>query len=1112
MEPRLWIENFLSRVLRKHHEVRYLTGLYAWLSWWIAAVLFAGLVSFLLPLFRDAILIASLVFLVPLIHVVYRYFIREWVAGFGLDDAALLVESQHPELANALINSNQLKRHLETHEKDRDFSRPMIGELLQRTQGQIRDMDPGAPIDRGPLGRSRNWFLGLAAGAVLITWLIPGIWERGLGGGGARLLQATGSGSAGHPGTAKAPQGADLDYRVENLTLTFNYPAYTRLTSETRPASNGAIEALPGTEVQVNASINLPSKGGELVLNEKDHLSMRREGGEKLAGRFLVKEGGHYQLRIHGTDGNKYLLPSRYPITLMEDKAPTIVLFLSNPKPVYFETAKVQMFYESRDDFGLSQIDLVYYQNGKIFRIPVKTLKMQETSVQGGYTWELGAMGFHSGDRIQYYLEVKDNDNVFGPNTGQSETFSFSIFDSRKEMEDLIALQDELTEQIIALLAQNLVKGEAIQSRATSGPEDWKDLFASNIDQTIQVVRLAQRIADRAEDVENFPPPYLTLLQNVISGLTQIREEQIKALEDIHKETGKPTPVALSLSPPAALHGRLVSHLERDILFLVKMTNRQKMDQVMDLEKQLSELTETLREEFEKIAGKKAPMNPSEIRAKMDSIRQTLQKIMDQLSRQNQTRPDEFLNPNAFKSLNMEEFSAALDRISKMADEGKIDQALEELKKITEDLRTLANHLNQADQQMDNLVDTQLMEKIDESIRKLDRLEQDEKKLIEETGKINQSLREAQSQNYQEAIQEFFQELEQLVGQIQDIFEQDREFLQAHPAMKQLHDLMDRQTGIEEKIRRLGQKTVDSNLTGDLEQNFQSLNQSRRDLTELNREMDSLRVRHFEEFKSEIPHLQDNYRTLKEMAQLKDLNEFNNLFRNTYPEVFRLQNNLRTTPNRKEDIADQVDEDLRQVTRLNGEISKKLGSMMRSLRDNYQSLLTPKDRQNLERLAREQDGLRRQAQEMEQEFSRMNMQNPMISPMLSTRMGRSQQHMKQAETELRVPDVSNGITSANRALKELQDTREMLEDLKNSGQQAGEKNQGDTPLKLGTGSREDMRRGGSARMQKEKVLLPSEDQYRVPPAFREEILSAMKKHTPQKYERRVMEYYKELVK
>ena len=74
-------------------------------------------------------------------------------------------------------------------------------------------------------------------------------------------------------------------------------------------------------------------------------------------------------------------------------------------------------------------------------------------------------------------------------------------------------------------------------------------------------------------------------------------------------------------------------------------------------------------------------------------------------------------------------------------------------------------------------------------------------------------------------------------------------------------------------------------------------------------------------------------------------------------------------------------------------------------------------------------------------------------------------------------------------------------------QQGKQQNQ----LQLGTGSRRDSRPGGAVRMQKEKVLLPSDDQYKVPNEFREDILDAMKKQIPKNYEQLVNEYYRELV-
>jgi hypothetical protein len=148
---------------------------------------------------------------------------------------------------------------------------------------------------------------------------------------------------------------------------------------------------------------------------------------------------------------------------------------------------------------------------------------------------------------------------------------------------------------------------------------------------------------------------------------------------------------------------------------------------------------------------------------------------------------------------------------------------------------------------------------------------------------------------------------------------------------------------------------------------------------------------------------------------------------------------------------------------------------------------------------------------MEGLFNKMNQKNPMLPPTLSRNMGDAQRNLKNAQERLQNQQVQRGIDSESRALKAIQKTRKQLNEIKNSGTQMSNKGKQENPLRLGTGNRRDSRQGGSVRMQKEKVLLPSEDQYKVPSAFREDILDAMKKQTPKNYERLVNEYYKELV-
>ena len=145
------------------------------------------------------------------------------------------------------------------------------------------------------------------------------------------------------------------------------------------------------------------------------------------------------------------------------------------------------------------------------------------------------------------------------------------------------------------------------------------------------------------------------------------------------------------------------------------------------------------------------------------------------------------------------------------------------------------------------------------------------------------------------------------------------------------------------------------------------------------------------------------------------------------------------------------------------------------------------------------------------ENDKLNKENPIIPPELSRRMGQTGRHMERAEKSLQEQKIRESIESENQALEGLNDTLDMLNQIKNSNGKMG-KAQRQIPRKLGTGNNPDSRRGGLVRMQKEHVLLPAEDQYQAPKEFREEILNAMKRQTPKDYQRMVMEYYKNLVK
>ena len=1101
------INQFLTRIQKKWNRVRFVLGAYLAITF-LTGILLAVALFYYFQLTSTSY-IAPIILLLILGKYLYSNYRSNSLNGLDREGAALLTEKKYPKLNNSLINSVQLSRYIGDPAREKLFSSAMIRELLARTQKQLAKLDANSVLDNGKTASARNLFLATIVVGISVTLLLPNFWQQAL---------INSKGSVSTPGITKIDEkiqnliteGSEQNYQISDLGLELNYPSYTRLTSKVIKPSDGSVTSVPGTEVTIEGKTNENFHEATLVVNTKDSILMESKDPLSLKGGFMVRERGFYQFQLKDQSGTQVLLPQKYPIELEQDQTPRIILLPANPKPVYYDSDKIQIFYEGSDDFGIQNIELVAQINDNSIRKKIKNFKENEKEAQGRFTWNLALESLKPGQEVQYYLEINDNNNITGPNKGQSEMMRFTIFDSREAFENLVQLQDELTEKMIALLATGLVEDNILKT-TTKDILYGKKLLASNADALIEIIGLAQHIKNQAEEFGNFPKPYLTLLNNIISGLKEIRQEKIETIDKIQGTLMKPTPVGYSLLSIEVLNDQMVTHLERDILYLIKITNRQKMDQVMDLEDELSELTESLQEEFENLKNKNSPLNSNQLKSKLDQIQQTLKKLLDKLSQQKQSLPDEFLNSKSYQSMNLTEMMSSIDKIQELANKGEIDEAMERLKKMAEDLRKFAEQLNQTNSSMEEMVDTQMMEQLNDSMRKLEDLEKKQREIINETSEINQKLRQQQSKQSEALVKKFFEELRKDVESIQAILNEDKSFLNEHEAMKKTSKLLEKESTINREIQSLGQKTIDSNLKENLADNFTELNNRRRQLAKIVRELSSLRTEGFQEFKENLPEIENKYDTLKELAELNDLNDFNLLFKNTYPEILRWQGNLRTSRNLLEDIGGKMNDDLRQITRLNGEISKKLGTLKRSIQANNKKLLSDKEKNRLQKMAQQEKNIRGKTEGMRKQFEEMNQRNPMLPPTLSQNMQMAGKNLKKAESRLNQNQVQRSIESENKAMKSIQKTQKMLKEMKNSGSQMSKQGKPQNRLRLGTGNRRDSGRGGAIRMQKEKVLLPSKDQYKVPSEFREEILDAMKKETPKNYEQLVNEYYRELV-
>ena len=565
------INSFLDKVRKKRRSFFAINGFYLMVTILTFIYLVGNGVSYFLGNLQTLTIPIGGLLIFGLVYSFIRYFIPAFFSKFSREQAALLIEQKNPQLKDSLINSCQLQNRLNESDAELKVSISFIKELLESTKEKIENLNPESAIDLNQAKLNRNLFLSSLGIAILALTLIPDFYSKGL----QNFINPPQSKNAVLIGSDSAPVNSKAlpEVKISSIKLKYNYPAYTQIRPKTVSPSDGSIQALPGSEVAIEAESDFPLAAAEIEVNGKDQFSLSVKDGNKLYGSLLLRDSGYYRFRVKIGKNSANVLPKKYPIKIDVDNPPRVVLFLANPKPVYKNTDKLQFYYEIRDDFGIRKVELVYRVNGKPYRKLLKKVRTEEKEFKNSYSWNLNGSNLKPGDEVQYYLEVFDNDNVSGPNAGQSETYTFKIFDTRKEADDLIALQDELVENLVSLLADNLVENESFKAQNIPDNNRIKRFLSFNIDRLIDIIDLAERIKERAEPMESFSPAYLNFFTNMAKGLQTIRKEQITALNQLATQPpGSTVPIAFSFPPVTPLTNKLISELEKDILFLILMS------------------------------------------------------------------------------------------------------------------------------------------------------------------------------------------------------------------------------------------------------------------------------------------------------------------------------------------------------------------------------------------------------------------------------------------------------------------------------------------------------------------------------------------------------------
>src|SRR5688572_19604245 len=218
---------------------------------------------------------------------------------------------------------------------------------------------------------------------------------------------------------------ADLPY-TRQIDLEYRYPAYTGMPVQ-RVDSAGDIAAVAGTLVRVRVHSTVPTKGGRLVVENVDTLSLTPAADGTLSATLRVKTPGFYRIELEGARGDLLTASLNYAIDVLPDRPPSVRLAKPARDTKVLAVDEVYTEASAQDDYGVAKLDLVYSVNGgqeKTAPLHQGARAIRETSA--GHTFMLEEYQLEPGDVVSYYARATDN-NASGAQTATSDIYFMQV-------------------------------------------------------------------------------------------------------------------------------------------------------------------------------------------------------------------------------------------------------------------------------------------------------------------------------------------------------------------------------------------------------------------------------------------------------------------------------------------------------------------------------------------------------------------------------------------------------------------------------------------------------------------------------------------------------------
>jgi hypothetical protein len=599
---------------------------------------------------------------------------------------------------------------------------------------------------------------------------------------------------------------------VGDLQIVYSYPQHMGHPDRTVASSTGHLSAPRGTLVRLSTTPLTPVESAALVLSWRGNGTLRQErvelarSGAALSARFMVTGEGGYRFELRKAEGAPLLDPVKRQIELEPDAAPRVLLH--GPANDLEVTARhrLEIGYTVEDDYGVGRVELVYRVSGSepVRRTLEQAGPERRRVAVGRFDWDLGLIDLPPGSRIGYWIEARDNDTVSGPKLGRSSARSVRVHDAKEKHAKLLEQQQQLVEEGLRILAGRLLLFEKepdlsaeLRLEKSHGVHRSQNAFVDGLRELRNQMR-QDRLAPRATLRS------VSQMHRRSEALMLTEGNLLKALEGARRRRQVRMP---TLTPLRDHNRELIAEVERSVLLLAGLLDEQRLQSLLGLSQELRETRSRLQELLESYRKTRDEKLRQEILRQIARMERQATELLAQMAKLRQSIPDEYLNPDAVRDLDL---GGSLQKLGGMVRSGKLaelDAALAALdKKMREVQGLLEGNLDQYRSQRMSARERAYSALHDQ----LRGLEAEQRKLAERTGQIVDRYRKRAARLLKSTINPFVR----------------RELSKVDSLRRRVNEIEARQLGSydQEQLERVKQRIEDLKGTldqGDLDQALQ---------------------------------------------------------------------------------------------------------------------------------------------------------------------------------------------------------------------------------------------------------------------------------------------------